>query len=217
MGGTNNKDRKFIIPLPLTPSLKGRGDLREVRMKKIFLSLILLPSLALAQPPVAKSFDSKQPIEITSDSLEVLQNDSMATFVGNVVAIQGDVRLKSDKMTVYYAKKGDDKAAAANSTQQQSIKKIDVDGNVFLSTPDETAGGARGNYDVIGQEIHLQENVTLTRGKNVLKGNNLTYNFASGRSVISGGDVAEQGTSKGKQRVRALFVPDDKKPEGKKP
>ncbi len=187
-------------------------------MKYFVLAFLCLPSLALAQSPAVKSFDGKQPIEITSDSLEVMQNDSMATFVGNVVAIQGEVRLKSDKMVVYYAKKGEGKApAAADPAQQQSIKKIDVDGNVFLATPEETASGTRGDYDVEHQEIHLQENVTLTRGKNVLKGNVLTYNFASGRSVISGGAVAEQGASKGKQRVRALFVPDDKKPEGKKP
>ena len=43
---------------------------------------------------------------------------------------------------------------------------------------------------------------------------NVAYNFASGRSVITGGGVAESGASKGKERVRALFVPgsDNKKP-----
>lgn len=180
-------------------------------MKKLFYVCLLFPSFAFAQD-AAKRFDTKQPIEITSDSLEVEQQENVATFVGNVVAIQGDVRLKSDRMTVYYRSEEEKKAAP----DQQSIKKIDVEGNVFLSTPDETGSGARGNYDVVKEEIHLFDDVVLTRGKNILKGSQLTYNFAQGRSIITGGAVAEEGESKGKQRVRALFVPDDKE-SAKKP
>jgi lipopolysaccharide export system protein LptA len=183
-------------------------------MRKIFWIFMLLPSIAFA---ANKSFNSKEPIEITSDSLEVQQTENKATFIGNVVAIQQDVRLKSDKMTVYYAP-SDDKSAPAKtddkksgtSQQKQNIKKIEVDGNVFLSTPEETASGERGDYDVEGNEIHLYDNVVLTRGANTLKGNQLTYNFATGYSVVTGGAVAEKGASAGKQRVRALFVPDQK-------
>lgn len=181
-------------------------------MKSCFLFIALLPAVAFAQVP-GTSFNNKEPIEITSDTLEVQQKENQAVFAGNVVAIQGQVRLKSDRMTVYYMSADEKKG---KGSEAQSIKKIDVDGNVFLSTPEETASGERGDYDVVGQEIHLNDNVALTRGKNVLKGNQLTYNFATGRSVISGGAVAAEGASKGKERVRALFVPDDKK-EGKKP
>lgn len=182
-------------------------------LRNAFIFVALIPSLAFAQAP-SNSFNTKEPIEITSDTLEVQQKANEATFLGNVVAIQGQVRLKSDRMTVYYRSADEKKAAGAAVTQSQTIKKIDVTGNVFLSTPEETASGARGDYDVVGQEIHLYDNVVLTRGKNTLKGNQLTYNFASGHSVISGGTVATDGASKGKERVRALFVPEDK---GKKP
>lgn len=182
-------------------------------MRIIPILLILLPAASFA---ANNRFDSKQPVEITSDQLEVHQLENVAIFTGNVVAIQNDVRLKSDKMTVHYTS-SEEKAAApkpaadnAASTQKQTIKKIDVEGNVFLATPEETASGARGDYDVVGEEIHLYDNVVLTRGANTLKGNQLTYNFTTGRSVITGGTVAEQGASKGKERVRALFVPDQK-------
>ena len=36
-----------------------------------------------------------------------MQQDNMAIFTGHVVAIQGQMRLKSDKMTVYYHKTDD--------------------------------------------------------------------------------------------------------------
>ncbi len=180
-----------------------------INIRNLLLFCILFPSVALA---ANSRFDGKQPIEITSDTLQVEQQKKLAVFTGNVVAIQNDVRLKSDKMTVYYTssdeKKSDEKKPAE---QKQTIKKIDVEGNVFLATPEETASGARGDYDVAGEEIHLFDNVVLTRGANTLKGNQLTYNFASGHSVVTGGTVAESGASKGKGRVRALFVPEQKK------
>ncbi len=203
-------------------------------------------------------FNSNEPIEITSDQLQVDQLQNIAIFTGNVVAIQGDVRLKSDIMTVYYISQNKnnqnsnnqnsnnhktdnqsnnnqsnnnqnsnnqssnnqennkpEKTATASTTQ--SIKKIDVEGNVFLTTPEETASGARGNYDVVNNEIHLYDNVVLTREQNVLKGSRLDYNFQSGRSVISGGAVATGGASQGKERVRALFVPKNSKTDNAAP
>lgn len=176
-------------------------------MKRLLALFLLAPGIAMA---AQNSFNSKEPIEITSDSLEVQQIENKATFVGNVVAIQKDVRLKSDKMIVYYTQ-SDEKNASVGADKKQSIKKIEVEGNVFLSTPEETASGTRGDYDVVGEEIHLYDNVVLTRGQNTLKGNQLTYNFATGRSVVTGGAVAEKGASAGKERVRALFVPEKKK------
>jgi len=181
------------------------------RTAALSLILLLTPALAMA----ASRFDNKSPIEITSDELEVQQLQNTATFTGNVVAIQNDVRLKSDRMVVYYSSSEEKKQASGED--KQTIKKIDVEGNVMLSTPEETASGTRGDYDVEKDEIHLYENVVLTRGKNTLKGNQLTYNFVTGKSVVTGGAVAGAGQSAGKERVRALFVPEDDKPAGKKP
>jgi len=184
--------------------------------KTLMIVIMLAPMGALA---AGNRFDNKSPIEITSDALEVQQLENTATFTGNVVAIQNDVRLKSDRMVVYYASADEKKEKKKEGeAEKQTIKKIDVEGNVFLSTPEETASGTRGDYNVETQEIHLNDNVVLTRGKNTLKGSQLVYNFETGKSVITGGVTAEGGASAGKQRVRALFVPEDKKkPEPKKP
>lgn len=180
---------------------------------KIIRCLLLLtcfaaaPSLAFAVSPLSGG-NSKDPIEINSDSLEVFQQENRAIFMGNVVAVQGQMRLKSDKMTVYYHK-----AAEGEKKQGQTgIEKIEVDGNVFLSTPEETGSGTKGLYDVDKKEIYLINNVVLTRGQNVLKGDRLTYNLESGKSVITGGATAAQGSTSGKPpRVRALFVPGSEK------
>jgi lipopolysaccharide export system protein LptA len=170
---------------------------------------------ASAAPSLGKG-RSKTPIEVTSDSLEVLQEENRAIFSGRVVAIQDDVRLKADKMTVFYAKQGEEPAKKKRpakgdaSPAPGAIKKIEATGNVFLSTPEETASGATGIYDVANDMIHLKNSVVLTRGQNVLKGDKLDYNFATGKSVITGGVSAQGADGKSGGRVRALFVPDDK-------
>ena len=157
--------------------------------------------------PTGGKHNNKTPVEVTSDSLDVLQQDNKAVFSGHVVAIQGDVRLTSDKMTVYYA--AADKLAKKNDKNGTgAIKKIDAEGSVFLATAEETASGSIATYDVEHQEIHLTKNVVLTRGKNTLKGDKLTYYFASGRSVFSGVNAKNGGN---KERVRALFVPENEK------
>src|SRR5258708_3631498 len=65
---------------------------------------------ALAASPLTGKHDNHTPIEVTSDTLEVMQEQNQAVFSGHVVAIQGDVRLKADKMTVYYDKAPENKS-----------------------------------------------------------------------------------------------------------
>lgn len=180
-----------------------------------------LPGAACAGPGGLSGgkHNTKAPIEVTSDSLEVLQEDNKAIFTGHVVVIQGKVRLKADKMTVHYAGKQDSqkkpepkktKEAGKGDNPETAIKKIEAEGSVFLSTPMETASGASGVYDVDRQEIRLNDNVVLTRGKNVLKGSRLTYSFATGKSSLTGGSKPPGGNGKN-ERVRALFVPENNK------
>lgn len=194
--------------------------MNKIRFFSLLLALAALPVTAGAKPdaasPVGKH-DSHAPIEVTSDTLEVFQVENRAVFSGHVVAIQGDVRLKSDKMTVYYRKQDEQAAkpakekSAAPGPSDNAIKKIDAEGNVFLSTQEETASGTSGTYDVEHHEIHLNDNVVLTRAQNILKGDHLVYNFDTGKSVLTGGAGdslnATASGGQGKSRVRALFVP----------
>jgi lipopolysaccharide export system protein LptA len=180
-------------------------------------------------------FDTKLPIEISSDSLEVLQHDNKAIFTGNVVAVQGTVRLKSDVMIVHYQQKNTAQngkpaaptppatpapagAAPAASSPMGAITLIEVKGNVFVATPEESAKGDFGDYQVATKIIHLfGDNVILTREKNILRGTALEYNLNTGRSVLTNTGNAAKGTSSG--RVRGVFIPadDTSKPGSKKP
>ena len=185
-------------------------------MRSTTLTLLSLATLAIAAPaistialaqeasekaenPLFSSNSERGPVEISADQLEVRQPDKLAIFTGNVVAIQGNLNLKSDRMTVYY------RGADEQKDGKESVSRIDVDGNVFITNPSETASGDKGIYDVDNNEIRLLGNVTLTRAENVLKGSALIYNLDTGKSVLSRADG-----SKSSGRVRALFVPNKK-------
>lgn len=146
-----------------------------------------------------------EPIEITADSLEVMQKEQMAVFVGNVVAIQGDMRLTSDRMEVHYRTGEQAKGDA------QAVSRIRVTGNVLMRTPTETARSRSGLYDVDANTLTLNGDVVLTRGENVVKGDALAYDLTSGKSRIVGAGGAATATEEGKGgstgRVRGLFVP----------
>jgi lipopolysaccharide export system protein LptA len=146
--------------------------------------------------------DGNLPIEITADELEVEQPQNLATFTGNVDAVQGELVLSADRLRVYYYGSGEESPAGASS----SIRRIEADGNVFLSSPRETAQGTSGVYDVAGNQLSLEGSVVLTQDDNVIRGERLEIDLVSGYSrVLAAAPGGEGGAPP--QRVRAIFTP----------
>jgi len=142
------------------------------------------------------SHDSQAPIKITADTLEVRQTENLAIFRGDVDAIQGDLLLKANMLIVHYR---DNK----ETPDQPGISQIDAEGNVFVSSPNETAQGERGIYDVDNKKIWLTGNVVLTQGENIIQGEQLELDLATGQSKVFSA-ASESGK---RERVRGLFVP----------
>lgn len=166
--------------------------------------------LGLAVPAHAALGNSDQPIEISSDKLDVIQAEHKAIFSGNVIAVQGTTNMRAEKMTVYYRDSG---AGKSSGDTGQGISRIDAEGSVVFTTPEEAARGDKGIYNVDTDTIELMGgNVTLTRDKNILKGTHLNYNMKTGRSVLSSGNGAVTGGKPA--RVRGLFVPNSDKKTG---
>ena len=158
------------------------------------LLMLLHPGIATAQKNGLTAHDSSLPIEVTADRLTVEQNDRIATFAGNVEAVQGELVLRADRVRVAYA------FGAQQTTPDQVIRRIEAEGNVVISTPEDTAKAGRAVYDVLGGTMQLEGNVVLVRGENVIEGARLDIDLEAGRAVMTAG--AENGG-----RVRATFVP----------
>ena len=154
-------------------------------------------SPAMAQlEDLSGAHDSQAPIEITADTLEVRQSENLAIFRGDVDAIQGDLLLKADMLIVHYRENKD-------TPEQPGISQIDVEGHVFISSPNETAQGERGVYDVDNKKIWLTGQVVLTQGNNIIEGDRLELDLVTGKSKVFS---AASGEGK-RERVRGLFVP----------
>jgi len=165
----------------------------------LLLATATTPAPAAAQESAGGGLgthDSTQPIEIVADKLTVEQAAGRAIFLGNVVAEQGEMLLQSDKLIVYYLL-GDETA-----TSTQSIRRIEVEGNVTITSAEETAVGDTGFYDVVGERIELAGNVVLTRESNVISGDLLEIDVAQQLATMTAGADQTKG-----ERVRALFQP----------
>lgn len=167
---------------------------------------VALTCLALATALEAQTFqhDTSLPIEITADTLEVVQTDQVAIFTGNVDAVQGDLVLRSNKLRVHY--RGEEGGQTAG--EAGSIRRIEATGNVFLSSPRETAEGDVGVYDVASSSVTLDGTVVLTRGENVIHGQHLEIDLVSGRARVTGAG-ADTAAAEAGERVRAIFTPAD--------
>ena len=159
---------------------------------------------------MATKYDTKLPVEISADNLEVLQKESRAIFKGNVIAVQGKLRLNADTMIVHYKQQTEAEKAKkpeASATEGMgAVSLIEVEGNVLVATPEETARGDKGDYEVDKRFLRLTgDNVILTRDKNILRGKSVEYNLDTGRSILTykGGEP----NAKGDNRVRGVFVP----------
>lgn len=125
--------------------------------------------------------DNDLPIDITGDSLEFV--DEVATWVGNVRAVQGEAILTAERLV---ATMGEDGGFS-------SIRAI---GKVRYSNGKEAITGETALYDGTARAITISDNVIVTQGKTVMSGGALVYWIDTGRISF---------TSPGGKRIRGIF------------
>lgn len=151
---------------------------------------LLMAGPALAQDtqggtPVTMSGlkqDPDEPVEVTSDSLSVDQTAGTATFTGNVVVIQGTMRMTAPRAVVTYLRDAEGKAIS-------QIDRINAYDGVVLTTPTEAAEGAEAVYHPETGEVVMTTDVLLTQGPNSITGQKLTVDLDTGTGLMSGGRV----------------------------
>jgi len=169
--------------LSLTPKFRHRAALAAM--------LLGLSSLGAQAAEVKKnpspfqgfSSDNGKPVDITSEGLEVHQEEQMAIFTGNVVATQGESTLCAPKLTVYYDNEGQ---AADVPTQSGAIKKLEANGGVVVTAKDQIATGKTGLFDMAANTATLNDEVVLTQGKSVIKGDKLIADLKTGVVKVQG-------------------------------
>jgi len=160
------------------------------------LVLLMATSSGLgAAVPDEIGFDADEPIAVNADSFSADLQGETGTYSGNVLVVQGAIRLRADEVIVV--------APGGRAT------RMEARGGVVVESPSGTATGSLAIYDISTQTIRLTGNVVLTNDANVMRGNVLEVSIADGRATLSGG-VAADGQEQGQGRVQGLFVrPED--------
>lgn len=118
--------------------------------------------------------DTGLPVDIGADSLTVNNADGTATFSGNVLVGQGDLRLQAAEITVVYGSDG------------TSIQRLLATGGVTLTTGGEAAEAATAEYTIASGQVVMSGDVLLTQGQSALSGQKLTIDLTAGTGRMEG-------------------------------
>ena len=160
------------------------------------------------QKPSGLSKNSKDPIAIEADALEVFDKEQRAVYSGNVVVTQGETVMKAQKMVIFYAKPANSAAsqpAPGTPDGDTTVRRVEADGNVVILDKEQVATGDHGVYENATDIMTLTGNVALSKGQNVTKGTKLVYNLGTGVANV---DAGASG------RVSSTFVPSEKPKTG---
>lgn len=119
--------------------------------------------------------DTALPVEVTADQLSVSQTDGTATFTGNVVVSQGDMRLSAQRVEVVYG-----------SADRSRIERLHASGQVTLVSGKDAAEAADAVYTIESGAVEMTGDVLLTQGGNTISGQKLIVDLASGTGRMEG-------------------------------
>jgi lipopolysaccharide export system protein LptA len=172
------------------------------------LALVLLLGLA-AEPARALSTDSQQPIEIEADFAELDEEEGTTVYIGNVVVIQGSIRMTGDRLRV-------------NFTEEKDLKDAYLEGRpaTFKQTPDN-AEDVEGEallieYHALESLIKLIDKARVTQGGRLFEGHRINYDtlksVITARSSRAGKADKDELPKEGSGRVRIIIPPKKKEP-----
>ena len=165
-------------------------------MMRVILLLAFLtsaPVMAQTQAVIGKH-DANAPINVSADKFLADSNAKTGTWSGNVLVVQGDMRMRANSVRLNVTGK------------DNKPDKILATGNVVVDSPNSgTVTGDNGVYDVVARTVTMTGKVVLTRQKDVMRGSQLTVNLETGVATLGGGAKAPGTTSGG--RVQGIFTP----------
>jgi len=173
------------------------------------------PAPAKAPQPAGALGSSNLPLDVSSDNFEQFQQERRAVWWGNVETIQGTSRMRTPRMTAFFAPRDPNApkpppgAAGADMGQ---VERVEAEGPVYYTTPTQRAKGDHATYISADDTITLTGNVVVTQDKNVATGDKLVIQQKTGHSTMT----STPGKT-GPQRVRAVLYPNQSNTTGAAP
>lgn len=173
-------------------------------MKNVLLLNAVAACVFLQGPVYALTSDVEQPIEIESDFAELDDQAGRTTYTGNVVVVQGTMRMTGDKLI-------------ANFDEDRQLIEVYLEGKpaYFKQTPDG------GKQDIEGEGLQIEyhqdksllyliDKASLKQGDRLFEGYRINYDTK--RSIITGRGSDTNGqssseTPRARERVKVIIPP----------
>jgi lipopolysaccharide transport protein LptA len=143
-------------------------------------------------------------IEISSDNMDMDFGARVSTFTGNVVVTEARMKLRAEKMVVFFG-------------QDDKPERIEATGSVIIEQPDadRLARSGRAEYDVIKGMIILTDKPSLSMGSDTLSGaTRIVYYRDNAKVTCDSGSSGVRPTITFTPKSQET-VPDLLKPTGK--
>lgn len=161
------------------------------RMRLLLTTALLILALgapgAAQQPEEGEKPVDRGPVQVRSDRLEADQQMNRVTFVGNVVAEQGDVTIYADELVLYWR------------GENREIERIESFGDVRIVQGERVATSQKAIYRSNEGRIVLTGSPKVHRGQSFIEGDEIIFLLDEEKSLVKG----EEG------RVNAVFQPEE--------
>jgi lipopolysaccharide export system protein LptA len=140
------------------------------------------------------------PIHIEANSMTSTEKTNSVVFIGDVDARQNDVRIRSDKMTVYYSPKKEEGEDDGKPSSQQ-VEKIVSIGNVEVTRAEWLGTAKEMIYVADKRQVILSGNAKAWQEQNMVSGDRIIYYLDEQRSEVVGARTsATVGGSGGEEK-----------------
>lgn len=114
------------------------------------------------------------PVEVTAEQFQIDQASGGARFEGNVLVVQGDMRLSASKIDVEY------------DPESRAIRRLIATGQVLLATPSDAAESQSATYEIGSGQLVMTGSVLLTQGGVTIAGDKLSADLRQGTGRMDG-------------------------------
>lgn len=137
------------------------GRKQRSLLRAAICSLGLLTGFAHALPD-----DQQQPIRVTANS--AIQENNTVTYRGNVIIVQGSVRIEADQVVIHH-EKGKLQKAIATGKPARFQQQPDTDGGLITGSANTLI------YHNSDQRVELLQDALVDRDKSTVKSDRIEY------------------------------------------
>jgi lipopolysaccharide export system protein LptA len=165
-------------------------------MNNKIITVLFLSGLLSTAPLYALESDSQQPITIDSNTATYDDATATSTYTGNVISVQGSLRVNSDKLVVYFVNGEADKLVFTGNRAK------------FKQTPNEgeediTGEALTGDYYPKKNLLVLTKEATVWRGNGTYSSELIEYDIKT--STVKAGEKSSDA-----KRVHVILQPKTK-------